>query len=62
LKFRDAVDTNPFQELAMAAVVAVLLLPHSNAEVERVFSQMSVVKSKLRNRVSLTPSCTSDMD
>ncbi|CAL9702146.1 unnamed protein product [Knipowitschia caucasica] len=51
-KFRDAADINPFQELAMAAV-SVLSLPHSNAEVERVFSQMSVVKSKLRNRMSL---------
>ncbi|CAI5669915.1 unnamed protein product [Oreochromis niloticus] len=45
-KYRDAADINPFQELAMAAV-SVLSLPHSNAEVERVFSQMSVVKSKL---------------
>ncbi|KAL0195174.1 hypothetical protein M9458_008746, partial [Cirrhinus mrigala] len=52
MKFRDAADINPFQELAMAAV-SVLSLPHSNAEVERVFSQMSVVKSKLRNRMSL---------
>ena len=33
--------------------VSVLSLPHSNAEVERVFSQMSVVKSKLRNWMSL---------
>ncbi|KAL0152560.1 hypothetical protein M9458_008748, partial [Cirrhinus mrigala] len=45
MKFRDAADINPFQELAMAAV-SVLSLPHSNAE-------MSVVKSKLRNRMSL---------
>lgn len=51
-KFRDAADINPFQELAMAAV-SVLSLPHSNAEVERLFSQMSVVESKLRNRMSL---------
>ncbi len=51
-KFRDAADINPFQVLAMAAV-SVLSLPHSNAEVERLFSQMSVVKTKLRNRVSL---------
>ncbi|CAB1415722.1 unnamed protein product, partial [Pleuronectes platessa] len=29
------------------------LRPHSNAGVERLFSQMSVVKSKLRNRMSL---------
>ncbi|KAJ4934815.1 hypothetical protein JOQ06_007597 [Pogonophryne albipinna] len=51
-KFRDAADNNPFHELTMAAV-SVLSLPHSNAEVERLFSQMSVVKSKLRNWMSL---------
>lgn len=33
--------------------VTVLSLPHSNAEVRRVFSQMCVVKAKLRNRISL---------
>ena len=44
---RDAADINPFQELAMATV-SVMSLPQSNAEVERVFSQMSVVKTKLR--------------
>ena len=51
-QFRDAAGINPFKELAMAAV-SVLSLPHSNAEIERVFSQMSVVKTKLRNRMSL---------
>lgn len=35
------------------AAVSVLSLPHLNAEVKRVFSQMSVVKSKLRNWMSL---------
>ena len=35
------------------AAVSVLSLPNSNAEVERLFSQMSVVKCKLRNRMSL---------
>ena len=35
------------------AAVSVLSLLHSNAKVERVFSQMSVVKIKLRNRMSL---------
>lgn len=33
--------------------VTVLSLPHSNAEVGRVFSQVSVVKDKLRNRMFL---------
>lgn len=34
--------------------MTVLSLPHSNADVERVFSQMNVVKSKLRNRMDLS--------
>ena len=51
-QFRDAAGFNPFQELAQVAV-SVLTLAHSNAEIERVFSQMSVVKNKLRNRMSL---------
>ena len=51
-QFRDAAGLNPFQELSQVAV-SVLSLPHSNAEIERVFSQMSVVKNKLRNRMSL---------
>ncbi|KAK3878626.1 hypothetical protein Pcinc_016757 [Petrolisthes cinctipes] len=29
----------------------ILILPHSNAEVERIFSQMNVTKSKLRNKM-----------
>lgn len=48
----DASGSKPFEELCKAALAA-LSLPHSNAEVERLFSQMSVVKSKLRNRLSL---------
>lgn len=51
-QFKDAAGSNPFKELSMAAV-SVLSLPHSNAEIERVFSQMGVVKTKLRNRMSL---------
>ncbi|CAN8007314.1 unnamed protein product [Ixodes pacificus] len=50
-KYRDASNTNPFLDLADFAL-ATLVLPWSNAEVERVFSQMNIVKSKLRNRMS----------
>ncbi len=42
-RYRDAAGLNPFEELA-TATVSVLSLPHSNAEVEKLFSQMSVVK------------------
>ncbi|KAH8025106.1 hypothetical protein HPB51_003022 [Rhipicephalus microplus] len=49
--YRDAAGSNPFHEVAQLAV-DVLSLPHSNAEVERVFSQLSVVKTKLRNSLS----------
>ena len=33
--------------------MSVLILPHSNAEIERVLSSMNYVKSKLRNSMSL---------
>lgn len=49
-KYRDGVNCNPLKELADFALSA-LVLPHSNAEVERVFSQMNIVKNKLRNRM-----------
>lgn len=35
--------------------MTLLCLPHSNGEAERIFSQMNLVKSKIRNRLS-TPS------
>ncbi len=47
-KHRDAADKNPYEDLA-SAVVSGLSLPHSNAEVERLFSQMVVIKTKLGN-------------
>jgi hypothetical protein len=31
----------------------ILCLPHSNAEVERVFSSMNIVKNKIRNKMKL---------
>lgn len=50
--YRDATGENPFSDISELAM-AVLTLPHSNADVERVFSQMNLVKSKLRNRLSI---------
>ena len=50
--YQDASGCNPFQELFDLAI-SILSLPHSNAEVERLFSQLNVVKNKLRNRLSL---------
>lgn len=38
------------KELAKFAI-SVLILSHSNAEVERIFSQLNVMKSKRRNRM-----------
>lgn len=49
--YKDAGMNNPFQELVDFALL-VLVLPHSNADVERVFSQMNIIKTKQRNRMS----------
>ena len=49
-KYRDSVGQNPFQEIAKFAL-KLLSLPHSNADIERVFSQMNLVKNKTRNRM-----------
>ena len=49
-RYRDAANCNPLKDIADFAL-SVLVLPHSNAEVERVFSQMNIVKTKLRNRM-----------
>lgn len=48
--FKNADNENPFIDLAKAALTF-LILPHSNAEVERLFSEMNIVKCKLRNRM-----------
>ena len=48
----DAAGENPYRELANFAM-SILVLPISNAEVERMFSSMNVIKSKIRNRMQL---------
>ncbi|XP_042894354.1 uncharacterized protein LOC122268140 [Penaeus japonicus] len=52
-KYKDASHTNPFNDLAKFAL-SVLVIPHSNAKVERIFSQLNIVKNKLRNRMGTT--------
>lgn len=48
--YRDSSDTNPFFELSEFAL-KLLVLPWSNAEVERLFSQMNIIKTKARNKM-----------
>lgn len=50
LNYKDAGGNNPFMELSNFAC-SMLCLPFPNAEVERVFSQMNLVKTKVRNRM-----------
>lgn len=52
-EYKDSAGTPVFGELAHVAL-GILSLPHSNAEIERQFSQMNVIKNKLRNRMKLT--------
>ncbi|KAL1448535.1 hypothetical protein WDU94_007610 [Cyamophila willieti] len=49
-QYKDAINQNPFEELCNFAI-SILVLPHSNADVERVFSQMNIVKNKMRNKM-----------
>jgi len=51
-KFRNAADENPYVNLCDLSIT-VLSLPHPSAHIEKVFSQMNIVKSKLRNRMGL---------
>lgn len=50
LAYKDAAGNNPFLEIGNFAI-QLLSLPWSNADVERLFSQMNLVKTKLRNRI-----------
>nr|CAI5853418.1 unnamed protein product [Callosobruchus analis] len=45
-------DDHPFKDLAEFCL-ELLILPHSNAEVERLVSVMNIIKSKLRNKLQL---------
>mgnify|MGYP002224294721 CR=1 FL=1 len=49
-KYRNASEENPYQELVSLAF-SILSLPYSNADIEHVFSQVNIVKSKSRNRM-----------
>nr|CAI5822120.1 unnamed protein product [Callosobruchus analis] len=49
--YRDATDNNPFKNICDVALT-LLVLPFSNAEVQRIFSQLNIVKNKTRNKLS----------
>lgn len=49
---KDASSTSPYKEIFSLAM-KVFSLPHSNADIERVFSTMNVIKNKLRNSLCL---------
>ena len=46
----DASGFNPFKEMTFCAR-EILTIPHSNAEVERVFSTINILKCKQRNKI-----------
>jgi hypothetical protein len=48
--YQDACGKCVFKELVDLAR-KLLILPYTNAEVERLFRQMNIIKSKLRNRI-----------
>lgn len=50
LHYKDAQGVSRFHELATFAIT-LLILPHSNADVERLFSSMNIIKNKQRNRM-----------
>ncbi|CAG5022721.1 unnamed protein product [Parnassius apollo] len=51
-KFSNSSGDNIYQDISTLALTC-LTLPHFNAEVERLFSQINLVKNKQRNRTSL---------
>nr|CAI5843007.1 unnamed protein product [Callosobruchus analis] len=51
LNYRNG-DDQPFKDLAEFCL-ELLILPHTNAEVEGLFSVMNIIKSKLRNKLQL---------
>ncbi len=53
LQYNNSTGNRPFKELGEYAM-ACLTIPTSNAVVERIFSSVTCVKTKLRNRLSST--------
>lgn len=53
LQYKNSAGNRPFEELG-EYVMACLTTPTSNAVVERIFSSVTCVKTKLRNRLSST--------
>ncbi|KAG7169876.1 putative hAT family C-terminal dimerization region-containing protein 11 [Homarus americanus] len=51
MSYRDATGENLTRISQLA--LTLLSLPHSNADVERIFSHMNIVQIKLRNRLSI---------
>ncbi|XP_046869672.1 uncharacterized protein LOC124462142 [Drosophila willistoni] len=52
LNYRDSGGNNRFSKLSSVAL-EIHSLPWSNAEVERVFSQVNLIKNKIRNRMNV---------
>lgn len=50
--YKDIIGQNPFEDLA-DFVISLLILPISNAEVERLFSLMNNIKTKKRNALQV---------
>lgn len=50
-QYRDASGENPYKEICEFAL-GIVILPFSNADVERVFSTLNIVKNKYRNKMS----------
>lgn len=44
----------PYFEVLPSVVLTVLSIPHSNAECERIFSKVNLIKTKTRNRLVTT--------
>lgn len=49
---RDAAGNCPYKELFQVTTI-VMSIPHSNADIERVFSLMNVIKTELRNTLNI---------
>ena len=58
LNYKDSGGDHIFKKLSLFSL-SLLAMPLSNADVEQVFSQMSLVKSKLRNRMGLSETLSS---